>query len=85
MLHEKVVKRWLNTNGEVVAAPRNGRPAPAGVSKRSAHVWHCSLSLAPGERLTDEQWGKVAKRFADLMGFNGADAVQSNTGRQPEA
>jgi hypothetical protein len=84
LVHEKVVKRWLNTNGEVVAAPRNGRPAPAGVSKRSAHVWHCSLSLAPGERLNDERWGKVATRFADLMGFNGADEFKATLAANPK-
>jgi hypothetical protein len=83
-LHEKVVKRWLNTNGEVVAAPRNGRAAPAGVSKRSAHVWHCSLSLAPGEGLTDEQWGTVATRFAELMGFNGADEFKATLAAHPK-
>jgi len=83
-LYEKVVKRWLNTNGEVVAAPRNGRPTPLGVSKRSAHVWHCSLSLAPGERLNDEQWGEVATRFAELMGFNGADEFRATLGVHAE-
>lgn len=76
-VYEKVVRRWLNDNGEVVAAPRNGRPAPPGVSRREAHVWHCSLSLAPGERLTDEQWGRVARRFAQLMGFNGAEEFKA--------
>jgi hypothetical protein len=84
LLHERVVKRWLNTNGEVVAAPRSGRPAPLGVSKRSAHVWHCSLSLAPGERLTDEQWGRVATRFAVLMGFNGADEFKAKLAAHPK-
>jgi hypothetical protein len=84
VLHEKVVKRWLNTNGEVVAGPRHGRPAPAGVSKRSAHVWHCSLSLAPGEQLTDEQWGTVATRFAELMGFNGADEFKATLAARPK-
>jgi hypothetical protein len=76
-LYEKVVKRWLNDNGEVVAAPKNGRAAPRGVSRRAAHVWHCSLSLAPGEQLSDQQWGKVAERFTELMGFKGADRFRA--------
>ena len=76
-LYEKVVKRWLNDRGEVVAGPKAGRPAPQGVSRRAAHVWHCSLSLAPGERLKDEQWGRVAKRFAELIGFNGAEELRA--------
>ena len=37
------------------------------------HVWHCSLSLAEGESLTDEQWGRVADDFAGRMGLTGAD------------
>ena len=82
-LYEKVVKRWLNDNGEVVAAPKNGRPAPPGVSRRAAHVWHCSLSLAPGERLTDQEWGRVARRFAQLMGFNGAEEFKATLAAQP--
>ena len=82
-LHEKVVKRWLNDNGEVVAAPKNGRPAPLGVSRRAAHVWHCSMSLAPGERLSDEQWGRVAGRFTQLMGFYGADEFRATLAAHP--
>ena len=30
-------------------------------------VWHCSLSLPPGERLTDTQWSQIATRFMELM------------------
>jgi hypothetical protein len=76
-LYEKSVNRWLNDNGEVVAAPKNGQVTRRGVSRRAAHVWHCSLSLAPGERLTDEQWGQIVKRYAQLMGFNGADEFRA--------
>jgi len=83
-LYEKSVKRWLNDNGEVVAAPKNGRAAPPGVAKRAAHVWHCSLSLAPGERLTDERWGQIAKRYAQLMGFNGADGFRATLAEHAE-
>lgn len=33
------------------------------------HVYHVALSLAPGERFTDEQWAAVASDFVDGMGF----------------
>ncbi|GAB4590325.1 relaxase/mobilization nuclease domain-containing protein [Nocardia sp. IFM 10818] len=38
---------------------------------RNAPVWHCVLSLMPGEELTDEKWQKVAEAFMDRMGFEG--------------
>lgn len=38
---------------------------------RDTHVWHCSLSLAPGEVLSDEQWATVTDAFMDRMGFTG--------------
>ena len=35
------------------------------------HVFHASLSLGPDEgELSDEQWGKIAKRFMEEMGFD---------------
>ena len=38
------------------------------------HVWHCSLSLSPREAAQgDEQWQRIARDFADRMGFTGAD------------
>ncbi len=33
-------------------------------------VWHCSLSLPPGERPTNEQWDEITKDFMQGMGFN---------------
>lgn len=33
-------------------------------------VWHCSLSLPPGEKLDDEQWSTIAQDFLQRMGFN---------------
>lgn len=33
-------------------------------------VWHSSLSAAPGERLTDQQWHDVAARYMKGMGFS---------------
>lgn len=32
-------------------------------------VWHCSLSAAPGERLSAEQWEAVATHFMRIMEF----------------
>lgn len=42
------------------------------VGRKVQHVFHCSLSLPPGERLGDERWGRVAEEFATAMGFTGA-------------
>ena len=39
---------------------------------RNVHVWHCSLSLPPGEVLSAEQWQRVTAEFADGMGFTEA-------------
>ena len=33
-------------------------------------VWHNSLRLPAGEKLTDEKWGEVAKDYMDTMGFD---------------
>ncbi|NES64020.1 MAG: relaxase/mobilization nuclease domain-containing protein [Okeania sp. SIO2D1] len=33
-------------------------------------VWHCSLSLPPGERPTNEQWNEITKDFMEGMGFS---------------
>lgn len=32
-------------------------------------AWHCSLSLKPPERLSDEQWAQVAEKYMKGMGF----------------
>lgn len=40
---------------------------------RDGNVWHCSLSLNPGEGpLSDEQWAAIATDFMDEMGFTDA-------------
>lgn len=41
------------------------------------HVWHASLSLAEGESLTDDQWGRLAEDFAARVGFTGVDGHAS--------
>lgn len=33
-------------------------------------VWHCSLSLPKGERLSDEEWDKVSEDFVRSMGLD---------------
>lgn len=46
-----------------------GTLRPTG-ERRDAHVWHCSLSLAPGHPdLDDDKWGAIANDFVDAMGF----------------
>lgn len=37
-------------------------------------VWHCSLSLPPGERLSAKKWSAIAADFMQRMGFS--DATQ---------
>lgn len=39
---------------------------------RDANVWHCSLSLPPGEVLSADQWEQVTREFADGMGLTDA-------------
>ncbi|MFJ8166512.1 relaxase/mobilization nuclease domain-containing protein [Streptomyces sp. NPDC096136] len=42
-----------------------------GTSVKDGHVWHCSISLPPGDgKLTDEQWAKVARRMVNDMGLD---------------
>jgi len=38
-------------------------------------VHHCPLSLSPGERLTDAQWGAFARDYMERMGFGNAPYV----------
>jgi len=38
-------------------------------------VYHASLSLPPGETLTDELWRDVADRYVEGMGFKGSQYV----------
>lgn len=35
-------------------------------------VYHCSLRLAPGERLSDERWRQVSRDYLERMGFGNA-------------
>ena len=64
------VRRWeQNAEGERVAVlDKDGHQASG-----DQHVWHCSLSLADGERLSEQQWGEVSREFAEGMGFTGSD------------
>jgi len=38
-------------------------------SRLSRSVYHCSLSLAPGEALSDSTWRQVARDYLEAMGF----------------
>src|SRR3954451_15365242 len=33
----------------------------AAVAPKSGWIWHCALSLPPGEQLTDAQWAQAAR------------------------
>ncbi len=58
------VKAFDETAGELVATGE----------RRDAHVWHCSLSLAPGHpEIDDEAWGAIARDFVHRMEFDGLD------------
>lgn len=51
--------------------------------RRDAHVWHCSLSLAPDHPpITDEQWGAIANDFVRAMDFVSVDE-QGNEVKSP--
>jgi hypothetical protein len=40
---------------------------------KAAHVWHCSLTLAPGEKLTEAEWSRVGRQFVNAMKFDGCE------------
>jgi len=50
--------------------PRQALATSVLVKGKDAHVWHASLSLAPGESLDDDGWRQVAEGFVKRMGFD---------------
>lgn len=58
--------------GGVISVAQDARmmAAIASHGKCEKPVLHVSLSLAPSENLSNEQWEKVALRYKDLMGLN---------------
>ncbi|WP_051752892.1 relaxase/mobilization nuclease domain-containing protein [Streptosporangium amethystogenes] len=44
-----------------------------GVTPPNGWVWHCAISLPPGEELADAQWAEVARTAVARMGFDEAD------------
>lgn len=48
-----------------------------GVQMPGGHVWHCAISLPPGEALTDAQWAEAARTAIAEMGFD------DSSGRAP--
>jgi hypothetical protein len=40
-----------------------------GVRPPGGHVWHCAISLPPGEALSDMQWAQLARVAVAEMGF----------------
>lgn len=52
---------------DVVEPAGKGEPG----EMRDAPVWHCILSLEPGEDLDDARFGQLAEDFMEKMGFTG--------------
>jgi hypothetical protein len=49
------------------------------VAEKDGHVWHCSLSLAQGDReVSKEEWGTIAAEFVERMGFIDPDGAKSS-------
>ncbi|MEU3170353.1 hypothetical protein [Streptosporangium sp. NPDC006930] len=44
-----------------------------GVAPSDKWVWHCAISLPPGEELADAQWAEVAHEAVARMGFDAAE------------
>lgn len=65
---------------ELIGGTMSGTDRPSltrefGVTKAlrpnaSRPVWHCSLSAAPGEHLSDQQWNDIAHDFMQRMKFD---------------
>lgn len=51
----------------------------AGVAPEDGWVWHCAISLPPGEWLTDTQWAEVARETVRRLGFE-ADEESGRAG-----
>lgn len=66
-IRSQVWKQNPETGAREAVLDVDGRPV-----WKDQHVWHCSLSLPPGEVLSAEQWDQVATEFADEMGFTAA-------------
>ncbi|WP_242911475.1 relaxase/mobilization nuclease domain-containing protein [Actinomadura terrae] len=47
----------------------------AGVAPHDGWVWHCAISLPPGERLDDGQWVEVARTAVRRLGFEADEAA----------
>ncbi|WMY80010.1 relaxase/mobilization nuclease domain-containing protein [Citricoccus sp. I39-566] len=49
------------------------------VGEKDGHVWHCSLSLAKGDReVSKDEWGAIASEFVERMGFIDPDGAKSS-------
>jgi hypothetical protein len=47
----------------------------AGVAPHDGWVWHCAISLPPGETLEDAQWADVARTAVARLGFEADEAT----------
>lgn len=73
----KMLDRYMSSFGVRPEGPvRSFNPATGRtevVDLGPNHVWHCSLSLRPGEGpLSEDKWQAIAKDFMDAMGFTDA-------------
>lgn len=56
-----------------------GREKMVKVGEKDGHVWHCSLALRSDDRpVSREQWGRIAERFVEEMGFIDPDGAMSS-------
>ncbi|MDA8368952.1 MAG: relaxase/mobilization nuclease domain-containing protein [Nocardiopsaceae bacterium] len=60
-----------------LAAQMDAHRKAMGVQMPGGHVWHCAISLPPGEKLTDAQWAEAARTAISAMGFD------DSSGRAP--
>lgn len=48
---------------------------------KDAHVWHCSLTLAPGEQLTPAQWQQAGRQFVKAMKYDACEWAMVRHGK----
>lgn len=76
-------QRWLTRvlDAPQVAWGREVRQRDKSTGEmKAAHVWHCSLTLAPGEHLTEAQWAQAGREFVKAMKFDGCEWALVNHG-----
>jgi len=67
--HSRDRDRLLRLSADMDAHRRLMAMAPEG-----GWVWHCAISLPPGEHLSDVQWAEVARIVVERLKFTGDEA-----------